>query len=665
MRKRNDEKKLAKWQEKLEAAERAIASERERMLRREKQYEGDHTIYAPDGAAAKESRATHVRNVSLEIVETQVDSTIPMPKVTAVRQEDEELANIIEIMLRNAMDRLPSERMNDEGERLSPIQGGYGLLVDWLDGVGGKGWLGDLKVTLVNPYGIIPQGGMTQVADMDFFFIKSPQTKQQVKKFYGVDVGDENEEDPDARRLGASQDTTDELVTMVTVYYKNEKGGIGRLRWVGNTIVEDLEDYQLRRVKRCVSCGEVGDGHKCVYCGGTKFDEEVMEYEELMEDIETANGTFIPATSAELDELGQPVMVEALGTDTALLPQLQGAYTPLLTGSMREVRTVPTRIPYYKPDVFPLVIRKNVSLPGRFWGSSDLDAIFDQQNSLNKVCTKINTKVLGGGSFCTKPVGARFSTDRDGVWVEVENVAELEKFRTYNTQVDVSSDMALMAQLYEQARQTIGITDSMQGRKDPTATSAVAKEFSAQQAAGRLESKKVMKRAMYQDLFETIFKWMLAYCDEPRQIRTVDENGDVTYRVFDRHDFLYQDEAGEWRYNTDFLFSTDDTTPLAGDRQALWKETRMNFESGAMGDPSTVNTLLRFWEQMEKLHYPLAGDMVKSLRQEQEEQQALAMQQSAMQGIGMAAEGDAAPANMGSAGGEYMEPMTLMGGEAL
>lgn len=614
--KRADREKLQLWQERLALAETAIAGERTRMIRREKQYEGDHTIYAPDGSVAADSLASHVRNVSFEVIETQVDSTIPAPKVTAVRQEDEELASIIESMLRDVMDRLPSERLNDEGERLSPVQGGYGLLVDWLDSVSGKDWLGDLKVSLVHPYSIVPQAGVTQVSDMDFFFLKTPQTKRQIGKFYGVSVADEDESDPDARRLGASADTTDELVTMVTVYYRNAKGGIGRLRWVNDTVLEDLEDYQLRRVHRCTVCGAVGDGKKCAYCGSRRFEDEVMEDEELTEDITLRDGTVIPSVSEVRDELGQPV-----ATDT-LLPQMQPGGTAAVIAPQAAFRQEPTRIPYYKPDVFPLVIRKNVSMPGRFWGSSDLDAIFDQQNSLNKICTKLNTKVLSGGSFTTVPTGARFINDRDGVRVEVDNPADLEKIRTFNTQVDISTDLTMMAQLYEQARQTIGITDSMQGRKDPTATSAVAKEFSAQQAAGRLESKRVMKRAMYQDLFEAIFKWMLAYCDEPRAIRRTDEHGDVQYVTFDRHDFLYRDEAGDWQYNTDFLFSCDGSAPLAADRQALWKETRMNFQEGALGSTQEIATLLRFWEQMEKLHYPMAGDMVKSLKSQMESQQA-------------------------------------------
>ena len=40
-----------------------------------------------------------------------------------------------------------------------------------------------------------------------------------------------------------------------------------------------------------------------------------------------------------------------------------------------------------------------------------------------------------------------------------------------------------------------------------------------------------------------------------------------------------------------------------------------------MGNPAEITTLLRFWEQMEKLHYPMAGDMVKSLRNQMERQQ--------------------------------------------
>ena len=42
----------------------------------------------------------------------------------------------------------------------------------------------------------------------------------------------------------------------------------------------------------------------------------------------------------------------------------------------------------------------------------------------------------------------------------------------------------------------------------------------------------------------------------------------------------------------------------------------MNFQQGAMGPVNEVSSLLRFWTQMEKLHYPMAADMKKSLEEQ-------------------------------------------------
>ncbi len=632
--KKDELRKLKMWQDRLETAKEAIMPELNRMGKRESIYDGDPTIYAPDGSVAQQGKATHVRNVGFELIETQVESDIPSPKVTAIRQEDEWLADIVENLLRNVMDKLPFERINDEGERISPVQGGHGLLVDWQDGISGKDWLGDLRVTMMHPRGIIPQANVSQISDMDWIFLESPATRRQIREAFGVALEEnENESDPDARRLGDSPDNSGEIVTLVTCYFRNSKGGIGRYRWVNDTVVEDLEDYQVRRVNRCDACGMVGDGHRCRYCQGTKFTVEVEEFEELTEDIVTRNGTTIPATSEQRDEYGQPV-VEPLTDGEGVLPQLRAVNGPAAVTYMPVM--APTRIPYYKPDVYPIVVRKNVSKFGRFMGGSDIDAIADQQNTMNQLSTKIKAKVLGGGSFTTMPMtGVTFVDDQDNRIVKVDRVDKLQMIHTFNTQVDINMDLALRAQIYEEARQTIGITDSMQGRKDPTATSAVAKEFSAQQAAGRLESKRVMKRAMYQDLFEVIFKFFLAYCEEPRWLHKSDENGQTKYLVFDRHDFLYQDEAGEWKYNTDFLFSCDSAAPLATDRQALWKEARMNFQQGAMGPVNEISSLLRFWTQMEKLHYPMASDMRSSFEEEMARQQEAAQQQqqaAAMQG---------------------------------
>ena len=626
---------LRMWMDRFQKAEKDYQPERDKMDHRERRLDGDGVILDAEGKPAKK-KASHVRNLCFEIVETQVDSNIPQPKVTAVREEDEEKAKLIEDMLRNILDRLPMERINDEAERISPTQGGYVLLVEWFNEASGRGWLGDLKVTLKHPRAIVPQAGITQVSEMDYFFIKDSITKRQVKWLYGVDVSHENEADPEVRSKNATADL-EELVTMVTGYFRNDENGVGRIRWVDGAeiLLEYIEDYQTRRVKRC-KCGAIGDGIRCQYCGSKSFTEEIQKDEVLTGDLLTENGLTIPGESFARDEYGQPVMrdVEPEGfmpMGDTLLPQMQpGGMSPGLYTMRQEPVMEATRIPYYKPDIFPVILRKNVSRSGHFLGGSDIDAIEYQQNSLNKLGTKINEKVLGGGSFVTVKKGMdKFVTDEDNKKLAVDNPADLACIQVYNMQVDISADLRLRQEMYEEGRQTIGITDSMQGRKDPTATSAVAKEFSAAQAAGRMESKRIMKQALFQDLFETIFKFMLAYADEPRPVIAYNEQGQKEYKVFDRHDFLYQDEAGNWKYNTDFLFSCDSAAPLASNREAMWQETRMNFQQGAFGPPQDLQTLVRFWTIMEQLHYPTAKQMKAELQAELEQQKAMQQMQMA------------------------------------
>ena len=610
--KRKDEKTLALWQQRLAEAEAHRELSAETMKRREDRYDGRKVVYSPDGVEAK--KPIHVRNIVMEIVETQVDSTIPAPKVTALHQEDEKLARIIECMISNVMDRLPMERINDEAERISPLQGGFGLQLGWDSSAKGRGWMGQLTVDLLHPREIIPQPGVYQVEDMDWIFLKQAKTKRQIKTQYGVDVSDESEEAPEVRNADGATDGTGELVTQCTVYYRNSSGGIGRFAWVGDTVLEDLEDYQARQVYICRACGAVGDGHKCRYCGGAKFDREARDSITLDEDVVTSLGTRIPAEQPTVDEWGMPIFAPA-NTDT-LLPQLSppGGIAPLVQS--RQVMMEPTKIPYFRPAVYPIIIRKNVSRPGRFWGGSDADAVEEQQNGANKIGSKIQTKVLSSGSFVTKPTGTNFVSDSDTTVLEVDSPKTMQMIRTFSTASSINDDMALRAELYEEARQIIGVTDSMQGRRDPTATSAVAKQFAAQQAQGRMESKRVMKQALFQDLFERIFLWMLAYSEEPRVVRSTNDSGDREYLEFNRFDFLYQDESGELRWNTDFLFSCDASAPLARDRQAMWQETRLNFREGTFGPPTKYESVLRFWEQMDVLHYPMAGAMKEKIRRE-------------------------------------------------
>ena len=78
------------------------------------------------------------------------------------------------------------------------------------------------------------------------------------------------------------------------------------------------------------------------------------------------------------------------------------------------------------------------------------------------------------------------------------------------------------------------------------------------------------------------------------------------------------------------MFSTDNTGNLAQNREALWQETRSNFESGAFGSPADLNTLILYWTMMRDMHYPIAQTVLTNLEQQKEQQEQMMAQQQAM-----------------------------------
>lgn len=605
--KKEDRQKLDVWQRRYRRNKELYENELKRMDRREAIYNGTTQIKGAPGAA-QVTPAAHVRNVAAELIESQVSSAIPQPKVTPLRPEDEDRARLIEDLLRNELARLPMAYNNDQEERTTPMQGGALSHIEWDTTQRTQTTSGALYLGQIHPKKFIPQAGVyTDIEDMDYCFVDVPQTKTYIKRRYGVDVGDESEERPEARGQEADTSKEEDLVTQHIAYFRNEEGGIGLFSWVNDLVLVDMEDYQARRAFTCAKCGQKGDGVECQYCGSTKFTEGIDEFETLLEDIQLSNGKTIPAWTQEW------VPAETLPAGMMDGPGMPTAF----------MRDVPTKIPYYKPDVYPVVLRKNVSVFGKLLGDSDIDAIEDQQETLKKIETKLIEKLFKGGSFLTAGEATKLDTsDKDLKILRVKNVQEKQLIDVLNLQPNVTGDFDYMALVYEEARQRIGITDSFQGRKDPTATSGVAKEFAAKQSAGRLESKRVMKEAYYSRLFEVMFKFILAYSDEPRTVVSTDNQGHTKYTTFSRYDFLEQDADGRYYWNDRFLFSVDPSATLTQDREALWKECRLNFQQGCFGPVQNTQTLLTFWTRMEQLHYPGASDMKTALEQQVEAEQA-------------------------------------------
>lgn len=587
---------LRYWQDKLAYAESKYDATRQHMDEREEIRLGTHKIKNSKGGYAKES--TNVRKLVFELIESQVDSTIPQPKVTAKRENATRQAQRLEHKLRNELDRLPFETINDEQERICPTQGGSLFLIEWDSTQHTHTTSGELVVTSLHPKQVIPQPEMFEIQRMDYIFILLSRSKDYIRRRYDIDVDAEKAADTHnidinvAEIKGNEAKDDSEQVTQVMCYYRNDDGGIGLISWVNDTVLEDLDDYQTRRIRMCDNCGvSVGGDEVCPICGGKTS-----------------------MHSRDTEVLHEPVML-----------------------SSGEVLPAGTEVPYYKPNVYPIVLRKNVSIAGSFLGNSDVDMIADQQTAVAKFGGKIEEKLLKGGSYVTLPKNVKVRrTDEELKVVELGSAADKAMIDVLNVQPNVTNDLNALELNYQWAKSTLGITDSFQGKRDSTATSGKAKEFSAAQSAGRLESKRVMKKAAYAELFEIMAKFLIAFADEPRGITAEDNQGNSLYETFSKYDYLERDAAGELYYDAEYLFSTDNAAALAANREAMWQETRLNFTSGAFGDPKDPKTMLMFWQIMDGLSYPLAGRVKKQLEDKiRAEEEAARMQQAAQMPIQM------------------------------
>lgn len=579
------DKSIKEWQDKFNDAYHKYATVLANGKDNEAAYAGTRKIKKPDGSDA-EKQGSVSRKMCFELTETQADIQIPMPRVISKRGV-EERAIMIENVIRTLIDEINMEEIVDEQARLTPIWGGSIFMLEWDNNYRDSFGVGRLSVKNLHPSQVIPQPGVYKLDEMDYLFITFEQTKDYILRNYGVNVEDEGDQNPDGEHL-------EHMRTHVYCYYRNDEGGIGLISWVGDTKILDFDDYFARKQEVCKKCGSVKDPHSdtCIKCGGKKFIIENKDYEEVEYDVETTD----PQT-------GLPVM----------------------TKKTAEVK-------YYVPKVFPIVIHKNVGDIHRFLGRSDIDFIKDQQNDLNIYMNKIREKLLKGGSYFTLPEGVEVeASDEELKIVRIKDPAQKAMIDVHTIQPNIATDAEILELNYRIGRQTLGITDSYQGREDRTATSGKAKQIAVEQSAGRLKSKQTMKDAAFADLYKLMFQFLLAYTDEKRPYIQEDTNGKLEYKWFDKKFFVEEDENGEIYYDDEFVFSVDVSGTLANDRQAMWQETRSNFESGAYGDPTQLDTLEMYWTTMNKLHYPCAPDALKLISQRKAEQYQLMLQQQAQQ----------------------------------
>ncbi|MBR2965079.1 MAG: hypothetical protein IKC34_00860 [Clostridia bacterium] len=536
------------------------------------QYKGSREI---DGSSEE---ALTVRNITYEMIESQISSEIPMPKVDAdlYSKSRDNNARSIELLLASQRDRLPFERMNDIDERYTYIYGGSVWLVEWDSSITVGNERGGVQVRVISPLDFIPEPCVFSPEDMEYCFIKRTTTRGDVKRRYLV-------KEDDLSRLECEYSADDaecegDAVTVVTCFYRSDDGEVGRFVFSGEVTLSDLPRYYARKL---ISCSVCGGAYGNCSCEGSEPAVSEVEYESVALTAEEATRIFGHTVS----------------------------------------RPIELSLPYYLPKHFPIIVRKNTSADGMLLGQSDCEYIRPLQQAINKVESRILQKLLRAGITPIIPEDATVSLNNAvfGQVIRMKPGESADMYGKVDTTPDISQDIIEADRLYEQAKRILGISDAFLGNDTLVGESGYAKQLRISQANSRLDSKRRMKKAAYADIYKVIFEHYLAFADEPRELSYADSLGRVHTEFFNRRDFIELDRAtGALAYSDAYLFSSDSS----GDeyqRDALWERNLENLRAGTLGDPAAPATLLRYWQSQERAHYPYARENVEYFTAQLEE----------------------------------------------
>ena len=534
------------------------------------------TLNAIDITTGKESdrKSRPLRKMIYELIESKVDNTIPMPRMSPRRRDDLDLVEVTENYLKFEMDRMLTEQENDRSERATYIDGTTWYKVCWDSLDTSHERSGDLRVEVLLADQFVPEPGCRYYKLMNYCFEKMTLTVSQIYDLYG-------------KLISPSEDNT---VEVIAYYYKNADGIIGRFMYAKHSmqVISWDEDWQIRKLRTCTTCTNVTpQGEYCPNCGGTKFKFTNATEEILAEDLMYVHN---PYATGETQDPADTVKSELF----------------LEKG---------TKVPYYHVRQLPFVPRLSVSSLDSIYGISEVSILLDMQDTVNKILTKMTDKIMKSGSVVTTPQNMKLNdSDQTFKLAKVKTAEEAAMVQTKQILADVSQDIAGAQLFYESARASSGVTESYQGKIDNTATSGKAKEISAMQSAGRLESLRVMKSAAFAGVYELMLKYLLAFSDETRKFVKILPDGEEEEQIWNKYMFLRKDKFNNLYYVDDFAFSTDPAATLSNNRVQMWQETLHQFTMGTFGNPQDPRALELYWSVMDTMQYPLAKLVLSGIK---------------------------------------------------
>lgn len=548
---KNTKARLEKFKELYESALIYAEGNRDRLNRHMEQYLGSDEI---DGSS---ERASVVRNITYEVIESEINADIPVPKVdtSCYSSERERNARAIERLSSALRSRLPFEELNDRDERYTYIYGGSIFYVEWDNTQTDSAGEGSVRVHLLSPLDFIPQPSMDSIEDMEYCFLRFTTTRGELISKYSAT--EEETKLAECEYMADAGDSLGDTVSVIVCFYKDENGRVGKLVFSGDLPLLDMPDYYKRKSSFCKRCGK-----QIALC---ECESPLISY------VDVEQETVLLKSGESID------------------------------------------VAYYVPDCFPIVVRKNTISDMTLYGGSDCERIRPQQQAINKVESRILKKLLRSGVTPIMPEGTSVTLSNAifGQIIKSRPGESISNYGKIDTTPDISQDILEADRLYDQAKRVLGISDALQGLDAETSESGYARQLKISRASSRLETKKRMKNLAYCKLYEIIFKHYLAFADEPRRFAFRDTYGKIHFSEFNRYDFIEQDKGGNYYYDDSYLFTVDNNANAQYEIESLWETNLQNLERGTLGDKNDPKTLMRYWQLQDKAHFPHARENVE------------------------------------------------------
>lgn len=524
-----------------------------------------------------------IRKLAFELVEGKINAHIPAVKMTPRYYSDIIPVSATESLIKHELDRMMSEENNDKAEHYACIDGSVWLKTSWnpFDNTHERSGNPIISVHPIDT--IFPQPGIDNYKNLEYIFEKTSISVAQCLDLYGREI--------------KAIDNND-IIKIINCYYLNEERYIGKFTWcedTGKVLCNDLE-WGIHRRRECTKCHTVVNfENKCPVCGSKDFDYVPVKELILDEDLDMIDN---PYRSGDTQDATQ---------DKNMISKNQ---------------TIPknSKIPHYLIRQLPFVLYKRISAPNSIYGISEVELILENQDIINKMLNKAERKSAKSQAYVTKLKDTRISPEGDELtYLEVESPQEGQAIQVKQIQADITQEITQSQMLYEIAKSTVGITDTDQGKADPTARSGKAKQLQMAASAQRNNSPTTLRNLAYSNIYELIFKHLLAYSDEKRAFISLMPNGTTKEEAWSRYMFLAKDKNGELYYRDDFAWSVDTASEITQDRASMWQLIDNDFMSGTMGtnvDPNKA--LLMYWNMKDQNGYPLAKFALNFLKDAQQ-----------------------------------------------